>query len=80
MAPQFETHQMIHFARVLGEKWACPRPGHNICVPTEHGGHHELSDDDITGWVTALVSICFPFDICFCRLLWLLLPVLGVSF
>ncbi|KAF8516259.1 hypothetical protein JB92DRAFT_2274185 [Gautieria morchelliformis] len=54
MGAAFAERQMIHFAKVLGEKWACPREGHNICVTTEDGGHHELSDDNITAWVAAL--------------------------
>ncbi|KAF8579286.1 hypothetical protein K439DRAFT_410420 [Ramaria rubella] len=49
---------MVHYAQLIGQKWACPAPGHNICVVSADVDgswvHFQLSDDNISSWVEAL--------------------------
>ncbi|GJJ14167.1 hypothetical protein Clacol_008428 [Clathrus columnatus] len=51
----FAERQVVHFAMVLGRKWVCTEPGHEICY-TGQGKHVPLTDDMIMTWVTALCN------------------------
>ncbi|KAF8499487.1 hypothetical protein BU17DRAFT_72199 [Hysterangium stoloniferum] len=51
----FSERQIVHFAMVLGRKWACGLPGHEMCfISLER--HIKLTDDHIMRWVTALCN------------------------
>ena len=52
---QFKVRQKEYFARLLGRTWDCREPGHTVCVPTEDGQHHRLSNENFAKWVNALV-------------------------
>lgn len=58
LAPwDFKEQQREYFTKLLGGKWDCEIPGHSVCVPTEDGQHHQLSDEKFAMWVDALVGI-----------------------
>ena len=52
---QFKKRQKEYFTDLLGRRWDCDLPGHTVCVPTEDGQHHQLSQESFLEWVNALV-------------------------
>ncbi|KIJ52738.1 hypothetical protein M422DRAFT_25810 [Sphaerobolus stellatus SS14] len=49
------SREIVQYATMLGRKWACPRPGHELCY-TGKGAHINLGDEHIMTWVTAMCS------------------------
>lgn len=47
---------IVHFAAILGRKWACHFPGHEMCFVGE-SVHIRLSDEQIMAWVSAWVRL-----------------------
>ena len=59
---QCSDRKIVQNAMMLGRKWACAWPGHELCWMNEEGVHVPLTDDQIMTWVEAMVSnrFCGP--------------------
>lgn len=51
----FFDRQREYIAKLLGRKWTCDNPEHELCVPTVDGRHVELTDKQFEEWVNAIV-------------------------